>query len=189
MNNLFFDMKDLKYCGQNVIIGKTVRIRYPELVSIDDNCIIDDFTYISASLELGKYIHIAPNVTIGGGKKGLLKMGNFCGIGAGSSVYVGSTDLLNLSFDSATIPESFRKGSIIENIIFEDHARVGVHSVVLPGVHLPIGFVAAAGTIVRKRKYEQWTLYGGYECKMLMKCRHKEYDRDVEQFLMEMKKT
>lgn len=35
-NNIFFDLSELKYCGKNVIIGKTVRIRYPHLVSIGD---------------------------------------------------------------------------------------------------------------------------------------------------------
>ena len=43
MSNIFFDIKKLKKCGNNVTIGKTVRIRYPELVSIGDNVIIDDF--------------------------------------------------------------------------------------------------------------------------------------------------
>jgi acetyltransferase-like isoleucine patch superfamily enzyme len=45
-DNIFFNRADLKHCGSNVIIGKTARIRYPELVSIGDNVIIDDFTYI-----------------------------------------------------------------------------------------------------------------------------------------------
>ena len=44
--NIFFDLSQLKKIGKNVIIGKTVRIRYPELVEIGDNVIIDDFTYI-----------------------------------------------------------------------------------------------------------------------------------------------
>ena len=35
MENLFFDLSKLKSCGANVIIGKTVRIRYPELVEIE----------------------------------------------------------------------------------------------------------------------------------------------------------
>ena len=37
MDNIFFDTNLLKKCGNNVIIGKTVRIRYPELVEISDN--------------------------------------------------------------------------------------------------------------------------------------------------------
>ena len=45
--NIFFDLKKLKHIGKNVIIGKTVRIRRPELVEIGDNTIIDDFCYIS----------------------------------------------------------------------------------------------------------------------------------------------
>ena len=40
-------------------IGKCVRIRNPENVSIGDNSIINDFTYISSNLELGKYFYIA----------------------------------------------------------------------------------------------------------------------------------
>ena len=55
MENIFFDKKDLLNCGENVIIGKTVRIRSPEKVSIGDNSIIDDFTYISGSIEIGQY--------------------------------------------------------------------------------------------------------------------------------------
>ena len=58
MDNIFFDRKDLKKCGDNVIIGKTVRIRYPHLVEIGDNVIIDDFTYISTSLKISSYVHI-----------------------------------------------------------------------------------------------------------------------------------
>jgi acetyltransferase-like isoleucine patch superfamily enzyme len=46
MNNVFFERSQLKHCGENIIIGKTMHIRYPELVSIGDNRIIDDFTYI-----------------------------------------------------------------------------------------------------------------------------------------------
>ena len=50
MENIFFDKSKLKYCGENVIIGKTVRIRKPEEVSIGDGTIIDDFTYFFRSI-------------------------------------------------------------------------------------------------------------------------------------------
>ena len=39
--------KKLKYVGENVIISNNIRIRHPEKVQIGDNCIIDDFNYIS----------------------------------------------------------------------------------------------------------------------------------------------
>ena len=47
LDNIFFDRSKLKYCGENVIIGKTVRIRKPEECIIGDGTIIDDFAYIN----------------------------------------------------------------------------------------------------------------------------------------------
>ena len=58
-DNIFFNRADLKHCGSNVIIGKTARIRYPELVSIGDNVIIDDVRYqneIKALRENGYFL-------------------------------------------------------------------------------------------------------------------------------------
>ena len=66
--NLFFDPKNLKRLGKNVIIGKTVRIRYPELVEIGDNVIIDDFSYISTGLRIESYVHISSGAKIIGGR-------------------------------------------------------------------------------------------------------------------------
>jgi galactoside O-acetyltransferase len=190
MDNIFFDMKDLKYCGQNVIIGKTVRIRYPELVSIDDYSIIDDFTYISTGLELGKYCHIGPNCTIGGGRNALLKMGDFCGIGSNSTIYPGVGDHFGATFDGAGIPAKYRKldQTIVEGIVFQDHVWLGTHVIVMPGVHLPTGFSSAAATVIRKGHYQPWTLYGGYECKKIIGRWHGQYDEDVRQFLLAIKK-
>jgi len=179
-DNIFFDLGRLKYCGKNVIIGKCVRIRYPELVSIDDNSIIDDFTYISTSLEVGKYVHIASNVTISGGADSLLRIGDLSGIAAGSSIYTGSEDYVNMtSFSSATIPSEFRIVSSQENICIGKHVWIGAHSILMPGVVLPDGFACAAGTIVRKKKYYSWTLYGGENSKKLVERQHDLYDQRV----------
>lgn len=181
MENLFFDLNKLKFIGKNVIIGKCVRIRYPELVSIDDYSIIDDFTYISTGMEIGKYVHIASNVTISGGKNSKIKIDDFSGIASGVSLYTGSANYLQASFDTATIPENFRKAGLVEDIIIDKHVWIGTHSVVMPGVYLPEGFACAVGTIVRKRKnYKPWTLYQGYECRRLMEREHDEYDRNIE---------
>ena len=67
MENIFFDKSQLKHCGKNVIIGKTVRIRKPEECIIGDNVIIDDFAYISCSIEIGNNCHIAGSAVINGG--------------------------------------------------------------------------------------------------------------------------
>ena len=72
-DNIFFKKSDLKHCGKNVIIGKTVRIRHPELVEIGDNCIIDDFTIISGKVELGNYVHIGSSCSLQAGNAGISK--------------------------------------------------------------------------------------------------------------------
>ncbi len=166
MDNLFFDLKQLRHLGTGTIVGKCVRIRRPELVSIGDYTIIDDFTYISGALEIGAHSHIGPNVTITGGIK-KLTVGNYAGIGAGCSIFVGSTDFVTPSFDFPSIPEEFQFGGIREEVVIGHYVQLGSRSVVLPGAQLPEGFASAAMTVVRKRAYEPWTLYGGERCTKL----------------------
>ena len=72
MENIFFDLKKLKSCGKNVIIGKTVRIRNPELVEIGNNVIIDDFTYISGHISIGNYVHIAASCSLQASKSKII---------------------------------------------------------------------------------------------------------------------
>ena len=77
MTNIFFDLADLKSCGDHVIIGKTARIRYPELVEIGDNVIIDDFTYISTSLMIDSFVHISSGCKLIGGSSSCIKISSF----------------------------------------------------------------------------------------------------------------
>ena len=51
-DNIFFDRSKLKYCGENVIIGKTVRIRKPEECIIGDGTIIDDSSEETKQIKL-----------------------------------------------------------------------------------------------------------------------------------------
>lgn len=174
MENIFFDTKLLQNLGQGAIIGKTVRIRRPTEVSIGDGTIIDDFTYISGSAEIGAYCHISSNTVISGGK-GHLKMGNYVGIGAGCSIHLFSSDFIKVSLDLPSVLPQFRFGGGGGMIEINDFVLLGAHTVVLPGVILPEGFATAAGTIVRKRHYEPWTLYGGYDCQKLCSRDNKDF--------------
>ncbi len=171
MENIFFDIGKLKYLGVGAIIGKCVRIRKPEHVSVGDYSIIDDFTYISCELEVGRYCHIASNVTISGGQ-GKVRTGDCVGIAAGCTIHPASSDYLLASLDLPSVPAGLRFGGSCEPIQFDEHVLLGSHTVVLPGVHLPAGCATTASTVVRKRKYSEWTLYGGYECRKLC-CRSK----------------
>lgn len=168
MKNIFFDINDLGYIGTNVIIGKTVRIRNPKNVFIGDNCIIDDFTYISSHLHLGNYSHISSHVNISG-SSGKLTTGQFCGIGAFNSIHCATSDFLKATLDMPSVPKDMRFGGFIEEITFNDYIQFGSHTSVLPGVKLPDGVATASQTVLRKKKYEEWTLYSGNNAKKIIK--------------------
>lgn len=166
MENIFFDLKRLKYLGVGAIIGKTVRVRHPEDVIIGDYSIIDDFTYISSKLELGSYCHIASNVNISGGG-GKVVIGNFVGIASGVSLHTASSSYLTSSFELPSIPKEYQFGGDKGDITIADHVLLGAKSTILPGVELPEGFASAAGATIGQRVYDSWALYGGPRVKKI----------------------
>src|SRR5574344_1937313 len=109
-DNIFFDITKLKACGKNVIIGKTVRIRYPEFVEIGDNVIIDDFTYISTKLKLHNNVHIASGCKIIGGKDAFVEMFNFSTLAPNVVLAAGSDDYIS-GIATPTVPIEY-KGNV-----------------------------------------------------------------------------
>jgi len=166
-DNIFFDLSRLKHLGKNVIIGKTVRIRQPEKVSIGDNTIIDDFTYISCAAEIGKNCHIASNVSISGGK-GKFTMGDFSTISNGSSIHCASSDYRECSLDLPSVPEEQQFGGTVADIHVSDYVTVGAHSCILPGATLPEGTAYGAYTMIKaSNKLIPFHLYVGRACRDL----------------------
>lgn len=168
MSNIFFDKKDLKYCGENVIIGKTVRIRKPQDVIIGDNTIIDDFTYISCGAIIGNNCHIASNVSISGGM-GVFTMGDFSTLSNHSSVHCASSDYGIMSMDLPSSPEELRFGGEVGNIEIGKYVTVGAHSTILPNVILPNGFACGAYSLLKNIEYTPYTLWAGIPAKFIKK--------------------
>ena len=166
MDNIFFELKQLKYFGEDSIIGKMVRIRRPEEVTIGDHTIIDDFTYISSALEIGAYSHIASNVVISGGSAKIV-IGNFTGISTGVSIHAQSSEYISASFELPSIPKSSQIGGICKDIVINDHVLIGTKSTIMPGVYLPEGFASSAYSFIPVGDYEPWTLYGGNPIKKI----------------------
>lgn len=167
MDNIFFDLSRLKYLGKNVIIGKTVRIRQPEKVSIGDNTIIDDFTYISSELEIGNNCHIASNVSISGGK-GKLFLGNYSTISNGCSIHCASSDYRECSLDLPSVPTEEQFGGIVGNIRIGDFVTIGAHSCILPNSVIPDGVALGAYTLVKEKNLlNPFHLYVGKDCRDL----------------------
>lgn len=165
-DNIFFDKKKLKYCGKNVIIGKTVRIRKPEECVIGDNTIIDDFAYISCPIEIGKNCHIASHVSISGGA-GKFTMGDYSTISNHSSIHCASSDYADVSLDLPSVDFKDRFGGEVSDVSIGNFVTVGSHSCLLPGVFLPNGFACGSYSLLRKEVFLPWSLYVGIPAKFL----------------------
>lgn len=164
MENIFFDLKKLKYLGEGCIIGKTVRIRNPERCIIGDGTIIDDFTYISAEIEIGKHCHIASNVSITGGA-GKFTMGNYSTLSNGISVHCASSDYAKVSMDLPSVPKELQFGGEVLPITVGNFVTIGAHSCILPGVNIPDKTAFGAYSLIKRGIYEEGWLYAGIPCK------------------------
>lgn len=168
MENIFFNKRDLKYCGNNVIIGKTVRIRHPERVTIGDNVIIDDFAYIPCELEIGSYTHIGASCSMIGGA-GKISIGSFVNIAPSCQIVTGSNDYKGGGLVGPAIPEEFAGEAIIKPVVISDFALLACNTTVLPGAVIPEGMSTGAFTLVNEQEYLPWALYIGiparYHCK------------------------
>ena len=176
--NIFFDTAKLKKVGKNVIIGKTVRIRYPELVEIGDNCIIDDFTYISTQLVLGNNVHIGANCNIIGGQECNVSIGSFAGLSPNVTIVSSSDDYIG-GLIGLNIPLEFKGNLYPSDIIMENHTVVGAGSTVLPKTIMREGSAAGAMALV-SGELKEWHLYAGNPIKKRIK-RNKEKILDLEQ--------
>jgi len=94
-------------------------------------------------------------------------MGHFAGVSAESSIYAASSDYIDASLDMPSVPADLASGGSTGNVDIGDFALLGSHTVVLPGVQIPVGFATGAQTVVRARKYDSWTQYGGPSCRRL----------------------
>lgn len=158
MDNLFFDTARLRHLGRNSKIGKAVRIRAPEKVSIGDNVIIDDFTYISGEVNIGDYVHIAAGCTVSASTS-KITFAPFSGISSGVRVYGASSNYVRAGLDLPTIPAEYQFGAEEAEVYLQRFSLVGANTVILPGVNLPEGFACGANLLLRsKAKFEPWTV-------------------------------
>ena len=165
MDNIFFDTAKIKSCGTNVIIGKTVRIRYPELVEIGDNVIIDDFTYISTRLKIHSNVHISAGCKIIGGRKAFVEMKEFSTLAPNVILSAGSDDYLG-GIATPMVPMEFKGDVVYGNIILNKHSIVGASSVVLPNVTFFEGACIGALSLANK-DLDAWKLYAGIPAKRI----------------------
>ena len=185
MQNIFFDRNSLKHCGENVIIGSTVRIRYPELVEIGDNVIIDDFTYISTSLKIHSFVHISAGCHLIGGQRSHVTFKDFSTLSPNVVLAAGSDDYSS-GIATPLVPQEFKGEVVYGEILINSHSIVGANSTVLPNVLFSEGSALGAQSLLNVSP-DSWSIYAGIPAKKI-KLRKKEEIKLLEKkFLKEFK--
>jgi len=145
--------------GQDVQIWPKANIIAPEVITIGDSVIIDDFVVLIGGTKttIGSFVHIASFVLIGGGGECVIE--DFVGISGGCHVYSGNDDYLGSCLTGPTVPFPYRV-AIRSSVHFGKHAIIGANSVILPGVTIGEGVAVGAGALITK-DLEPWTIYVG----------------------------
>jgi acetyltransferase-like isoleucine patch superfamily enzyme len=151
------------------IISKNIRVRHPEHFVVGEDSIVDDFSYFSTKVRVGRCSHIASSCTVGGGIAYEFSVGDFCSVSAGVRIWCTSDDFVN---DLVTIIpadlEQVKTHLISGNVRMEDYTAVGVNSVVLPDNIIPEGTVIGAMSLVPARfQFEPWSVYAGIPVRRL----------------------
>jgi len=161
MANIFNTLFMVKVRGKDSIIGKTVRIRRPETFRIGRNSIVDDFTYISCQVRIGRYTHVGAGAHFIGGKKAKITIGDFCNIAPGCNIAAGQNDYSGGGLVGPAIPKGYGGEPILEPVEIGDHCLLGFNVSVLAGVKLPEGVAVGAYSLLKPMEYKPWTVYAG----------------------------
>lgn len=155
----------LAQVGQDVTIWPMAKIVAPEVISIGDSVIIDDFVFIMGgqSTKIGSFVHIASFTSITGGGK--LIMEDFTGLSGGVRIYTGNEDYSGGCLTNPSVPFPYRIPSR-SFVHIKKHAIIGANTVILPGVVIGEGAAIGANSLVTK-DCEPWKIYFGSPAKAI----------------------
>ena len=156
---------ELAQVGQDVIIWSQAKIVSPEVITIGDSVIIDDFVFIMCgkSTQIGSFVHIGSFTSITGG--GELVMEDFTGLSGGVRVYTGNEDYSGGCLTNPSVPKPYRLPTR-SFIHIKKHAIVGANTVILPGVVIGEGAAIGANSLVTK-DCSPWKIYFGSPAKAI----------------------
>ena len=144
------------------IISNNIRIRYPDCFTVGEGSVIDDFSYFSVKMSVGRFCHIGPSVSVIGGKEEDLVMEDYSCIVTGSRVICASDDW-RFELNSCLPPDfPVKKGSIKGGVLFAKFATTGANSIIMPNNFIKEGVAIGAGSFVPADfDFKPWTIYVG----------------------------
>lgn len=135
----------LRALGCGVKLSRHAVLHGVERISIGDHARIDDFCVLSAGeggIELGAHVHLAVMVTLIGSAS--IRVGDFAGLSARTSVLSASDDFSGEWLTGPTVPPEYRRVDAAP-VEIGRHVVVGAGCVILPGTR--IGDGAALGAL------------------------------------------
>lgn len=157
-----------KKIGKCCQISERAVFHNPEKMVIGNYCRIDDFTVISAPIELADYIHIGSHCSIVGKQK--LTMQNYSGLSSHCAVFTSSDNYDGQYMTNPCIPEQvngtqIRKTESAE-IIIHTHTVVGCRCTILAGTEIGSGSAIYAHSLLNGY-YEPRSIYAGTPAKFV----------------------
>jgi len=159
--------REFKEIGEDVYIDDDILIKHVQKCKIGNHVAIDKGCKFSTVIEVGDYVHIAPDVVTIGGKNTKVVLKDFSFIAAGTKIVCGSEDYTGKGLVGPTIPVKYRE-LIFGDVIFERYAGCGVNCSIMPGVTFGEGAILGANSLATK-DLEPWTIYVGSPAKAVKK--------------------
>ena len=160
-------MENFKSVGKNVTVHSLAKIICPENISIGDESVIDDFTFLYATgkgIEIGKFCHIIVHSTLMAGGK--IKIDDFSTIAPGCMIFAETDDYINSGLVGLKVfDEEYRK-LIKMDVTIQKHVHIGAGCIIMPGVTIGEGTTVGAGSIVTK-SLPVWSICYGVPCKAM----------------------
>lgn len=131
-------LRKLVTVGKNNVIQKGFRFGMKDILTIGDNCQINEDVYIQSAI-IGNYVLIAQNVS-------LLAVTH--------------------KFDSIDVPVIMQGSTKPDPVIIEDDVWIGRNVVVMPGIRLGKGSIVGTGAVVTKN-VSPYAIVGGVPAKII----------------------
>jgi acetyltransferase-like isoleucine patch superfamily enzyme len=145
--------------GKNVLISEKASIYNPAVITIRDNCRIDDFCLLSGKLEIGSRTHLAPYSMLAGGEAGIL-IGSYVTFAYGAKVFSESDDYSGNSLVGSLVPRGLKLYLEKQHISIGNFCIVGTNSTIMPPASLEEGVAVGAHSFVKSR-LPAWGIYCG----------------------------
>jgi len=153
------------------IISANCRIRYPGHFSVNVYSIVDDYSYFSTKVKIGRCSHIAAGCTIAGGKDRQFTLGDYSSVSSGVRIWCVSDDFTN---DIVTIiPDTagqIKNHLITGDVTIGDMCAIGANTVIMPKNFISDGTVIGALSFVPPGfKFKPWSVYAGIPVRFIEK--------------------